>query len=509
MLILNTLVRWHLQHHFRKIEPYLSNPVAAQEQQFQYLMEAAKDTEWGLRYNFAALRQRQAAFSERVPLSEYDDLKPDIQRMMQGESDVLWHGQIKYFSKSSGTTADKSKFIPVSEEHLSRCLYRGGHDAMSFWYREHPDTHLLANGKGLVMGGSHTTLPEYPQAMVGDVSALMLEFMPAYAQIFHTPSLNISLLSEWEEKLERMAHAVINENVTNMSGVPTWTLVLFRKILEITGKSNILEVFPNFELYMHGGVSFAPYRKQFESFLPSEKVRYREIYNASEGFFAAQLSDADDDILLLLDNGIYYEFVALEDLFTSKNPRTYTVADVEVGKNYALVISTNSGLWRYLVGDTVRITSLKPFKIKVSGRTKQFINAFGEEVMVENTDRALAETCQSFNVLVKDYTVAPIYMTEEGKGGHEWLIEFEQAPDNAAAFAELLDKNLQAVNSDYEAKRYKSLALAPLALRIMPNETFSKWLKYKGKSGGQHKVPRLANNRQYIDEIIDFAKASV
>lgn len=497
---LNALVRLYMRYHFRHIAYFMAHPEEAQGKVLQKLLLGARDSEWGRKYGYRDLR-RAEDFSARVPISEYEDIKPYIHRMMHGESDVLWRGRVRWFSKSSGTTNDKSKFIPVTPENLRQCHLRGGHDAMAMWYQTQPESRLLAGGKGLIMGGSHSAFPGNPKTIIGDVSAVMLRQLPFYVRYFHTPDLETALMHEWETKIERMAQSAIHENITNVSGVPTWTLVLFRRILELTGKSNLLEVFPNFELYMHGGVSFQPYREQFARFLPDPKVQYREMYNASEGFFAAQLNPGDDDMLLLLDNGIYYEFMPLEEL-GKEFPVALPIGAVEIGKNYAVVITTNSGLSRYLLGDTLRFTSLSPYKVIITGRTKHFINTFGEEVMVENTDRALATTCREFGVAVKEYTVAPIYMAEATKGGHEWLVEFEQPPADPDRFADSLDRNLQALNSDYEAKRYKDMALQRLVLRVLPPDSFFHWLKRKGRFGGQSKVPRLANHRSYVDDIL-------
>lgn len=314
-------------------------------------------------------------------------------------------------------------------------------------------------------------------------------------------------MPDFEEKIERMARQCSQQDVVMIGGVPTWTVVLFRKILELTGKSNMLEVWPNFQVYIHGGVSFTPYRDQFRQFLPSGQVSYQEIYNASEGYFAIQNDFESGDMLLLLDNGIYYEFIPM-DQWHQPAPKAVPLEAVEVGKNYAIVISTNGGLWRYTPGDTVTFTSTFPYKIKITGRTRQFVNAFGEEVMVENTDRALAMTCAQTGAVVLEYTVAPVYFKGPGKGGHEWLVEFEKKPSDMQSFSSLLDQNLQKVNSDYEAKRYHNMALEQLQLRPMPRGTFHQWLKMKGKYGGQHKVPRLSNERKYVEDILEFLDGS-
>jgi len=487
------------------IHAYMKDPEAAQKVWFDKLVSKAKDTEWGKTHGFSDINSI-SDFQQAVPIGDYESLKPHIQKMMHGEADILWPGHIKWFSKSSGTTNDKSKFIPVSYENLQQCHLKGSHDTIALWYSSNPDTQLLSNGKGLIMGGSLQRFAEHPDTVIGDVSAIMLSNMPFYGKYFHTPTIDIALMSEWEAKIERMAHQVIKESLTNVGGVPTWTIILFRRILELTGKKNILEVFPNFELYMHGGVSFTPYREQFKAFLPSDTVQYREIYNASEGFFASQYAKDDNGMLLLLDNGSFYEFLPMSEL-NSPNAKVLSIDEVELDTNYALLISTNAGLWRYLIGDTIKFTSLYPHLIQITGRTKHFINVFGEEVMVENSDKALTMACQATGAQVCEYTVGPIFLSE-GKGGHEWFVEFEKMPDNIAIFSEILDKSLQSINSDYEAKRYKSMALESLVLNPVPKGCFYEWLKSKGKYGGQHKVPRLYNSRQYIDELKDFVKKS-
>jgi len=423
--------------------------------------------------------------------------------MMHGEPDLLWPGKVKWFSKSSGTTSDKSKFIPVPEGNLAENHKRGTWDSLTVLYEQIPSARLFAY-RSMIMGGSLSSFKPHPDTITGDVSAIMLHHLPKWARHFFLPDVETALMPDWEEKLELMADAGARDpSVVMIGGVPTWTVVLFRRILELTGRANMLEVWPNFQVYIHGGVSFAPYRKQFEAFFPSEKVSYQEIYNASEGYFGIQNDLSVKDMLLLLDNGIYYEFLPMEE-WHRENPRSIPLWEAEPGKNYALVISTNSGLWRYTPGDTIMFTSTEPYKIRVTGRTKQFVNAFGEEVMVENTERALADTCQELDAIVSEYTVAPIYFEGSGKGGHEWLVEFAKNPADLKQFSLLLDKNLQKVNSDYEAKRYQSMALEPLRLRAVPANTFHNWMKARGKLGGQHKVPRLANDRRYVDEILDF-----
>ncbi len=496
---INTFFRWYHRNRYRRIQYFMEHPHAVQKALLSDLIKAAVPTEWGKQFHFKKIKTPEE-YARIIPIQNYESLKPFIQRMMKGEKNVLWNGRVKWYSKSSGTTSDKSKFIPVTRQNLKYCHVRGGWDAMTLFYRNRPDARQFQH-KSLVMGGSLHRYDAYPNSWYGDVSAIMIYHMPYSARPFYVPDFETALLEDWEEKLRRMAIIGSKEkNMVMIGGVPTWTVVLLRKILELTGKENMLEVWPNFQGYVHGGVSFTPYKKQFERFFPSEEVSYQEIYNASEGFFAVQSEFSEKDLLLLLDNGIYYEFLPMEE-WNKNEPTAVPLWEVELFKNYALVISTNSGLWRYLPGDTVMFTSLCPYKIKITGRTKQFINTFGEEVMVENTDQALEATCRELNAIVNEYTVAPVYLEGNTHGRHEWLIEFEKLPVDIDLFAELLDKNLQQINSDYEAKRYKDIALARLSVQALPHGAFLNWLASKGKLGGQHKVPRLANHRKYVEEI--------
>ncbi len=484
-----------------QLRRFMERPHEAQRAIFDRLIFAAKDTEWGEMHDFRHLRSPKQ-FAKRMPVQDYESLKPYIQRMMNGERDVLWNGRVQFFSKSSGTTNDKSKFIPVSSQNLRQCHIRGSWDTMTCFYDQRPGA-LPFERKSLLMGGSLSRHEPFPQSIVGDVSAVMISNMLWVAKPFFTPDFKTALMKDFEEKIERMARICSRQDVVMIGGVPTWTVVLFRRILELTGKSNILEVWPNLQGFIHGGVSFTPYRKQFQEFLPSDQVSYQEIYNASEGYFAVQNDFASDDLLLLLNNGVYYEFIPMEE-WNKPHPLAIPLAEVEAGKNYAIVISTNAGLWRYTPGDTVMFTSTLPYKIKITGRTRQFINVFGEEVMVENTDRAIAEACAQTGATVADYTVAPVFFEGAAKGSHEWIVEFGHAPPDADNFAQLLDQNLQRINSDYEAKRFRNMALKRLLLRIVPPGTFNRWLKMKGKYGGQHKVPRLSNERGYVEEILSF-----
>lgn len=502
MKILSPTISRLARFRYWKIEQWLTDPLNAQREVLQDLVTHAQHTEFGRKYGFHELFNLRT-FKQRVPVHEYDDIKPYIERLMQGEQNLLWDTPVYWFAKSSGTTSDKSKFIPVTEESLEDCHYQGAKDVLTLYYHHNPESDLLT-GKGLVIGGSHQINSINEESHYGDLSAVLLQNTPFWSTWIRTPDLSIALMDEWETKIESLAQSTIQENVTSISGVPTWTLVLLKRILEITGANNIKDVWPNFELYIHGGVSFTPYKEQFKKVL-SESVNYLEMYNASEGFFAAQDNPHEDGMLLYLQHGIFYEFMPLEE-YGSNNPQTIGLKDVELDKNYAPVISTNGGLWRYLLGDTIQFTSINPFRIKVTGRLKHFINAFGEEVIVDNTDKAIAIACKKTHAVVTDYTAAPVYFSDKGNGAHEWLIEFEKEPHNSQQFIYELDAALKNINSDYEAKRHKDIALRMPVVHFMHKGIFTEWLKSKGKLGGQHKVPRLSNDRRYIDDILNLLR---
>jgi hypothetical protein len=486
-----------------KIEHWINNPVEAQREVLQHLVTSAQYTEFGRKYGFDNLFNIKS-FKQAVPIHEYEDMKPYVERIMNGEQNILWNTPITWFAKSSGTTSDKSKFIPISEESLEESHFQGAKDVITLYYNFNTESDLLT-GKGLVIGGSHqvNTLNEEAETQYGDLSAVLMQNTPFWGHWLRTPELSIALLDEWETKIEKLAQTTINENVTSISGVPTWTLVLIKRILEITGKEHLIEVWPNLELYIHGGVSFTPYKEQFEKLIGAP-VNYIDLYNASEGFFAAQSNPNDDGMLLFLQHGIFYEFLPVEE-YGKEHPQTIGLEEVELDKNYALVISTNGGLWRYLIGDTIKFTSRFPFKVKVAGRLKHFINAFGEELIIDNSDKAIAVACAKTGTIVNDYTAAPIYFSDEGNGGHEWLIEFENEPADLGLFTYELDSALKNVNSDYEAKRHKDIALKMPVIKALSKGIFQEWLRSKGKLGGQHKVPRLSNDRKYIDEILAVA----
>ena len=510
MHLFNAAFVWFLDKRFRRIEYARDHPHQVQLQTLPGLLTTARHTEWGRRYGYADLRT-PAAFSQRVPVSTYEELFPHLDRVRRGEPNVLWPSQPRWFARSSGTTNARSKFIPVTPESLDGCHFRGGKDMMTLYVQNRPDTRVF-NGKGLSIGGALSDNELAAGTRYGDVSAVIMHNLPLWAQLIRTPTLETALMSEWEAKIERMARETSRENVTSIAGVPTWTVVLIERILALTGAASILEVWPNLEVFIHGAVSFTPYRPLFQKLIPSARMSYLETYNASEGFFALQDDlSRPDEMLLMLDYGIYYEFIPAEALH-QPHPPVVALADVEVGRNYALVISTNAGLWRYQIGDTVRFTSVNPYRIRVSGRTKHFINAFGEEMIVENAEAAVSAACRATGAVIENYTAAPVYLRSEDqrrRGGHEWLIEFARPPANPAQFAQVLDDTLRGVNSDYDAKRYRDLALVAPVVLPLPAGTFYRWMKQRGKLGGQHKVPRLSNDRKVLEELLDVARQEV
>ncbi len=482
---------------FWQVDNWVNYPVAAQRNVLQHLVTQAQYTQFGNKYSFSKLFTVKD-FKSHVPIHEYDDLQPYILRMMDGEENVLWNTPINWFAKSSGTTSAKSKFIPVSEESLKETHFKGSKDVLTTYYKNFPESDLLT-GKSLVVGGSHQLNALNEEIQYGDLSAVLMQNTPFWGHWIRTPELSIALLDEWESKIEQLAENTINENVTSLAGVPTWTIILIKRILEISGKKTLKEVWPNLELYIHGGVSFTPYREQIQKLIGSP-INYLEMYNASEGFFAAQNTPDDDGMLLYTDHGIFYEFMPVEE-YGKPDAKTFGLRQVELHKNYALIISTNGGLWRYLVGDTIAFTSLRPFKIKITGRLKHYMNAFGEEVIVDNTDKAIAIASAKTNAVVRDYTAAPVFFNDHENGAHEWLVEFDKEPADINEFTFELDTALKSVNSDYEAKRYHNIALRMPILHKLKKGSFIAWLKSKGKLGGQHKVPRLSNERKLIEEI--------
>ncbi|HVK97433.1 MAG TPA: GH3 auxin-responsive promoter family protein [Flavisolibacter sp.] len=497
MKILSPAISGFARMRIPSIQQWINDPHTAQFKVWQDLITAGQFTEIGRKYNFGQV-QSIADFKKAVPIHTYEDLQPLIERMLQGEENILWNTPVSWFAKSSGTTSEKSKFIPISEESLKDNHYKASKDVLTLYYVSQPESDLLT-GKSLVIGGSHQIGHLNDEVHYGDLSAVILENSPFWSNWIRTPETAIALMDDWEEKIEKLATSTIHENVTSMAGVPTWLLVSLRRILEITGKNNIKEVWPNLELYMHGGVSFVPYKQQFDKIIGAP-INYLEMYNASEGFFAAQDDVQQEGMLLMCDHGIFYEFMPVTE-HGKKHPQTIQLDEVETGKNYAPVITTTGGLWRYLVGDTIQFVTTNPYRIKVSGRLKHYINTFGEEVIVDNSDKAIAIACEKTGALANDYTAAPVYFSEGENGAHEWLIEFEKDPPSLDQFIIELDDALKSTNSDYEAKRTKDIALRMPIVHSVKKGTFNKWLDSKGKLGGQHKVPRLSNDRTVLDEI--------
>lgn len=498
----NSLFSWIIKKRIHQIDLFKKYPLEVQEEVLMHLISRGKNTEWGSAYNYEAI-QSYVDFNQRVPLTDYETIEPYVQRLLQNEQNLLWDADIKWFAKSSGTVSSKSKFIPVSKESLEECHYKGGKDLLSLYYNQIPDRKLY-KGKHLILGGSAEINYFNSDSYFGDLSAIILMNMPWWAEIRRTPAKEIALMSEWEEKIEKLVHSTIEEDIYILAGVPSWTLVLCNRILEITGKTHLREVWPNLELFMHGGVNFEPYRQQFRKIIPFDDMNYVETYNASEGFFGIQDDFSKNELLLMLDYGIFFEFIRMDEFEGVNSKKVICLKEVEVGVNYALVLSTNAGLWRYIIGDTVRFTSKTPYRFKITGRTKSFINAFGEEVVVENAEQAIRAACRATNAEIADYTAGPIFMEDKKKGGHEWLIEFKKEPDQMNNFIQILDDTLKSVNTDYEAKRISDLSLGPPKIKVAPKGLFEKWLKSKDKLGGQHKVPRLNNNRKMLDELYDL-----
>lgn len=506
MEVLNSFMTWIFRSRLGQIDHFRKNPIPVQEEIFLELIDSGRKTEFGKQYQFDRIKTYRD-FASQVPLFDYESFKTYIEKTMMGKQNVIWPTEIEWFSKSSGTTSSRSKYIPISEESLEECHYKGGKDMVSLYIHNNPETKLFT-GKSLSIGGTLEKNPLNPQgtARAGDVSAVIMQNLPIWAQFVRTPSLETALMGEWEAKIEKMARETMNENVTSIAGVPTWTIVLLQRILELKKAKHILEVWPNLEVFFHGAVAFGPYRNLFKELIPSEKMWYMETYNASEGFFGIQDQPDSDELLLLLDYGIFYEFIPMED-WDKENPQVISLKDVELGKNYAIIITTNGGLWRYKIGDTVKFTSIQPYRYRISGRTKHFINAFGEEVIVENAEAAIQYACEETGATITNFTAAPVYFEDsQSKAAHEWVVEFQKEPEDLKLFAKLLDDKLREVNSDYDAKRHKDLALRQLILHNAPHGLFESWLGKKGKLGGQYKVPRLSNSREYIDEILGMMR---
>lgn len=496
--LVNSVASWFLKKRFHQIELFLKYPNEVQEELLFSLLETAKDTEFGETFGFSSITSYKS-FSERVPISTYEDFEPNIERSRKGESNIFWPSDIKWFAKSSGTTNAKSKFIPVSEQALEHCHYAASKDLLCMYLNNNQDSQLFT-GKSLRLGGSKELYKENGTSF-GDLSAILIDNMPFWAEFSSTPTSKVSLMNDWETKMSAIVNETIQENVTSLAGVPSWMLVLLNDVLEATGKDSILDIWPNLEVYFHGGVSFNPYMQQYKSILPKADFKYYEIYNASEGFFAIQDLNDSSDLLLMLDYGIFYEFIPM-DSYGTPEQKIIPLSQVELHKNYAVVITTNAGLWRYKIGDTVRFVSISPYRVRVSGRTKHHINVFGEELIIENAEEALKQVCLQTASEIVDYTAAPIFMEGKEKGAHEWMIEFKRPPNNLLEFNHLFDKALKSVNSDYEAKRYNNMTLNLPKINIARPQLFYDWLKENDKLGGQHKIPRLSSSRHYMDELL-------
>ncbi|WP_435264198.1 GH3 auxin-responsive promoter family protein [Tenacibaculum sp. nBUS_03] len=495
---INSIISWFLKKRKHQVELFLKYPIDVQNEVLLRLLNTAKNTEIGNLYSFSSIDSYDK-FSSQVPIQKYENIEPLIERCRKGEQNIFWPSQIRWFAKSSGTTNAKSKFIPVSDEAIENCHMKAGKDMLCLYINNNQNAQLF-KGKGLRLGGS-SAVYEDNNSYFGDLSAIIIENMPFWADFSSAPKQEVALMEEWETKMEAIIDETINENITSLVGVPSWMLVLLNRVLEKTGKNNILEVWPNLEVYFHGGVNFNPYREQYKKLIPKKDFRYYETYNASEGFFALQDLNNSEELLLMLDYGIFYEFIPMSQ-YNGENSIAIPLSEVKKGINYAMVITTNGGLWRYLIGDTIKFTSIKPYRIKITGRTKHHINVFGEELIIENTEEALKAACNKTNASIKDYTVGPIFMDGKKQGAHEWIIEFNKAPENLAFFTELLDNSLKTCNSDYEAKRYNNMTLSMPKIHKARKGLFYDWLKRKGKLGGQHKVPRLSNQREFIEELL-------
>ena len=496
--LFNSIASWLLKKRYHQIELFLKYPEEVQEEVLLQLLEFAEDTEVGRKYEFDSIESYNT-FKERLPIVSYEEIEPIIERTRKGEQNLFWPTKVKLFAKSSGTTNAKSKFIPVSSEALEDCHYKSSKDLLCLYLNNNENSQLFT-GKSLRLGGSKE-LYEDNGSFFGDLSAILIDNMPLWAEYSSTPSNKVSLMSEWESKLMAIIHESVQENVTSLAGVPSWMLVLMNKVLEETGKENLFQVWENLEVYFHGGVNFNPYKEQYKKILPNANFRYYEIYNASEGFFAIQDRNNEEDLLLMLDYGIFYEFIPM-DVYGTIEQEVIPLWEIEVGKNYAIIITTNSGLWRYKIGDTVRFTSKSPYRIKVTGRTKHHINVFGEELIIENAEEALKIACAKTEAEIMDYTAGPIFMVDKEKGAHEWMMEFRTLPKDFKSFVNIFDNALKSLNSDYEAKRHNNITLNLPLVHIARKNLFYDWLKANDKLGGQHKIPRLSNNRDYLEELL-------
>ena len=498
--IINSIISWFLKKRKHQMELFIKYPNDVQKELLFKLLHTARNTEFGKENEFSSIKTYKE-FTKKVKIHKYETFEPLIERCRKGEQNIFWPTHIKWFAKSSGTTNAKSKFIPVSDEALEYCHMKAGKDMLCLYINNNPQTQLF-KGKGLKLGGSSEVYKDN-NSYFGDLSAIITENLPFWADFSSAPSQEVALMSEWETKMEAIIDETINEDITSLVGVPSWMLVLLHRVLERSGKDNILEVWPNLEVYFHGGVNFNPYREQYKKIIPKADFKYYETYNASEGFFAIQDRNGSKELLLMLDYGIFYEFIPMSQ-YKGENSNAIPISEVKKDVDYALIITTNGGLWRYMIGDTIRFTSLNPYRIKITGRTRHYINVFGEELNIENVEDALKLTCEKTAAIIKEYTVGPIFMEGKDNGGHEWIIEFVKAPDSIAYFTEILDNALKAINSDYEAKRYKNMTLTLPKIHIAKDGLFYSWLKKKNKLGGQHKVPRLSNQRDFLEELLEL-----
>jgi hypothetical protein len=502
MAIIPSIIKRLNAKRISQIDHFKKFPVETQQRILFRNIGTAASTEWGKSYNYSSIKS-VSEYQSRVPIRTFEEYFPYIERLLKGAENLTWPGRIKWFAKSSGTTSAKSKFIPITNESLEECHYKAGKDILAIYTFNNPRTKIFS-GKALTLGGSKKINQFTNKSVYGDLSAILIGNAPFYIEFIRTPRQKIALIEDFEEKLDQITKTTLNENVTSFSGVPSWYLTLIKHILAYTGKSSLLEVWPNLEVFFHGGISFTPYREIYRMLIPGSQMHYMETYNASEGFFGIQDDPGRSDMLLMLDYGIFYEFIPCDKLNTD-SPKALLISEVETGVNYAMVITTNGGLWRYLIGDTIVFTSTDPFRFRISGRTKHFINAFGEEVIIENADKALEAACRGTGAVISEYTAGPVFMGTSSKGTHEWIIEFEKEPEDIDKFTKLLDSTLKSINSDYEAKRFKDINLVIPIIRSVPKGTFHLWMKSKNKLGGQNKVPRLSNTREFIEELYPFA----
>jgi len=484
-----------------QIDFFRKHPVEIQQETLFRLLAKASATEWGRKYDYASIAS-VSNYRSRVPVHTYEEIMPYVERLQKGEPDLLWPGEIKWFAKSSGTTSAKSKFIPMSSEALQECHYRAARDILIIYTLNNPETGIFS-GKALTLGGSHQTCQFNTKSLCGDLSSILIENAPSWVELIRTPKKRTALIEDFGQKLEIITRTAVNQNVTSFSGVPSWYLTLVKHVLAYTGKTNLLDVWPDLEVFFHGGINFDPYRELYRQLIRGDRMKYMETYNASEGFFGIQDDPSRPDMLLMLDYGIFYEFIPAGEA-DSPSARAFSVGEVETGINYAMVISTNGGLWRHMIGDTITFTELDPYRFRITGRTKHFINAFGEEVIIDNAYKALGEACRITGAIVTEFTAGPVFMDASSRGSHEWLIEFEKEPSDLILFTDILDDTLKSVNSDYEAKRFKNINLVKPVVRSVPQGTFHRWLRSKNKLGGQNKVPRLSNTREYIEELYEF-----